>query len=175
MTTQTQPTTGKPSNIINFPRERCYSRPKPGHGFNPVLAEPLTTAQRVELSQAIDQALRVYWDCYSPSVAANWAWNRLRVRFNVLHVDDLRQDQFEDALQEVVRMAAGLAGYLDFREELKLFITREVIGAGTPWTPAVARAWRKKMRASLPERPDWLAMAKAIGPGSVAAAAEDES
>lgn len=52
--------------------------------------------------------------------------------------------------------------YFSFRYELREFICREVIGAGTPWTPNVAKNWKKKMKQVVPPRPDWLAMQKKL-------------
>ena len=45
-----------------------------------------------------------------------------------------------------------------FRSEFREFVNREVIGAGTPWTPYLARQWRERMKKELPVRPDWLAI-----------------
>lgn len=120
-------------------------------------AKPVTISnqQREQLRQAIHQALGgAYLDLGSGSSAA--AANRLRVRFSVASVDDLPADQFQEVLTEVTRIQADLRAYYIFRAELRDFVVREIIGAGTPWTPDLVRKWRAKLGHTLPDRPEWL-------------------
>jgi hypothetical protein len=94
-----------------------------------------------------------------PEAFSCWAWNRLQVRFNIKSPDELSQEQFEAAMEEIERMHADLMKFTVFQAELTEFLAREVIGAGTPWIPTLAEHWQAKMRMNLPKRPDWMAMA----------------
>lgn len=120
-----------------------------------VKPSPISNQQRVQLRQAIDLALTgCYHDLGNGGPAA--VANRLRVRFGVASLDDLPADRFQEALAEVARVQADLRAYFTFRAELRDFVVREIIGAGTPWTPDLARKWRAKMGHTLPDRPEWM-------------------
>lgn len=128
-------------------------------------ARPITlsTRQREQLRQAIDRALGGVHSDLGGGVSEAVA-NRLRVRFSVASVDDLLADQFPSVLEEVTRIQADLSAYYHFRAELRNFVVREIIGAGTPWTPDLVRKWRAKMGHTLPDRPEWLQVQRQITP-----------
>lgn len=131
----------------------------------PVLSHP----ERERLAQAMRFALAGL-----DRNAGNqmWAANRLRVRFGLAHLDQMRPDQLPQALAELERLHDDLRAFFAFRAELHAFLDQEIIGAGTPWTPALARKWRAKLHATLPTRPDWLLIARQLAQGTATQAAQ---
>lgn len=122
------------------------------------LPEPeprLSDAQRRELDRAIGRA--GVWECGNES-AKQWAHNRLRVMLNLRRIDDMHPDQLPLALAEMERLAQDLAAYFRFCYEQREFVCREIIGAGTPWTPTLVKNWKAQLKLTVPDRPDWLAM-----------------
>ena len=123
----------------------------------------LTAKERGELTQAMRYALGGLPPGEVDS-AMQWLNNRLRVKLNLASLDQLTRDQLPAVMDELERLRTqDLPEFYKFRAELREFMHKEVIGAGVPWTPAVARKWRKKMRKTLPTRPDWLRMAAEEG------------
>lgn len=81
---------------------------------------------------------------------------------NLRNIEDMHPDQLPLALAELERMKQDLSAYFSYRYEEKEFVCREIIGAGTPWTPTLAKDCRAKLKQTVPARPDWLAMRKKI-------------
>jgi prophage antirepressor-like protein len=120
-------------------------------------APRLSHAQRLELSRAAGQALAgAHRECGEGG--EQWVYNRLRVRLNLRHIEDMHPSQLPEALAELEQLKRDLSAYFSFRAELREFLCREVIGAGTPWTPNVAKKWKAQLKEVVPERPDWLAI-----------------
>ncbi len=115
--------------------------------------EPLSFRQREELAHAMAAAVA---GLGSQGGAREHVANRLRVLCRVRSLAELTTAHLPVIEEELERIREDLSNFLAFRAELREFINREVIGAGLPWTPAVARRWRKEMKGRLPERPDWL-------------------
>jgi phage anti-repressor protein len=121
-------------------------------------AEPehltLSAAQRHQLTQAVHRSVAGF----DNNGGDMWAWNRLRVKLNLRSANDIRPDQLPLALAELADIAENLMAFFHFRAELREFVEREVIGAGTPWTNNVSRKWKAQMQTTIPPRPDWLLM-----------------
>lgn len=45
---------------------------------------------------------------------------------------------------------------------LRVFLCREMIGAGTPWTSDVTKKWKARMKQTVPDKPDWLMLHKKL-------------
>jgi len=118
----------------------------------------LTAKERAELKQAMRLTLG---GLPSGDIdnAVQWLTNRLRVRFNLANLDQLTRDQLPAVHEELEGLRETMKAVYNFRAELRDFTHKEIIGAGAPWTPAVARKWKKKMKRTIPPRPDWLRMA----------------
>jgi hypothetical protein len=131
--------------------------------FQP-LPEPeprLSSSQRHELNKAIRHALAgAHQECGEGG--EQWVYNRLRIKLHLRNIDDMHPDQLPDALAEVKQLEQDLRGYFSFRYEQREFICREIIGAGTPWTPTLAKNWKAQLKQLVPARPDWLAMKKKL-------------
>lgn len=125
-----------------------------GMELRAVSPEPtLTPAQRRELDEAIGRALAGAWDCGG---ARQWLANRLRVKFNLRDLDEMPASLLPAAIEECRAVERELMNWYAFRAEMRAFVEQQIIGAGAPWTPSLARAWREKMKETLPPRPDWL-------------------
>lgn len=134
-----------------------YTLAKPAE---PAPASTLSTAQHVELYQAVRDALSGGWEFGKNG--EQWAWNRLRVKLNLRSINDMHPDQLPAALAEMKTLQEDMMAYFGFRSELREFIEREIIGAGTPWTASVARKYKDKMKTLVPPRPEWLTMQKQL-------------
>lgn len=55
------------------------------------------------------------------------------MKFSLKNMDDILPGQLSSALVEIERLKEDLSAYFGFRAELRDFLCREVIGAGTPW------------------------------------------
>ncbi len=120
-------------------------------------SERLTPKERERLLGAMRTALAGLEDGNGAMMALT---NRIRVLCRVRNIDDLRRDDLAVVDAELARLREhDLPEYYKFRAEMREFLHREVIGAGTPWTPVVTRKWRARMKKTLPPRPDWLHMA----------------
>lgn len=118
----------------------------------------LSPAQRLELDQAIKHALKGLWDECSDETGRQWACNRLRVMLNLRRIEDMHPDQLPLALAELERLRQDLSAFFEYRAEERRFLCREIIGAGTPWTPHLAKECKAKLKQAVPPRPDWLLM-----------------
>ncbi|QBQ54008.1 ORF6N domain-containing protein [Nitrosococcus wardiae] len=118
----------------------------------------ISHAQRQELNHAIDRALgsAVSRDCGESG--QQWVRNRLRVKLNLRHIEDMRPDQLPLALAELEWLSQDLDGYLAYRAKQREILCREIIGGGTPWTPHLAKEWMAELKQAVPPRPDWLVM-----------------
>lgn len=129
-----------------------YTLPRPAEPLQVVISNE----QRYQLYEALNRALA---GCREfGSSGDQWAWNRIRVKLNLRSINDMHPDQFQDAMAEMQQLQNDIRAYFGFRRELHDFIEREVIGAGTPWTAGIARKYRAKMKALVPQRPEWLAL-----------------
>ncbi|ADE14165.1 hypothetical protein Nhal_0992 [Nitrosococcus halophilus Nc 4] len=118
----------------------------------------LSPAQRLELDQAIKHALTGLWDECSDETGRQWVCNRLRVMLHLRRIEDMHPDQLPLALAELERLKQDLSAFFEFRAKERRFLCREIIGAGTPWTPHLAKQWKAELKQTVPPRPDWLAM-----------------
>ncbi|ADE14191.1 hypothetical protein Nhal_1018 [Nitrosococcus halophilus Nc 4] len=113
--------------------------------------------QRRKLHEAIVRALGgAHRECGESG--QQWVHNRLRVKLNLRHIEDMHPDQFPEAMAEIEQLDQDLGGYFKLRAELRQFVCREIIGAGTPWTPHLAKQWEAELKQAVPPRPDWLVM-----------------
>lgn len=122
-------------------------------------SDRLTAKERAKLAEAMRLTLGGL-PLDEINAAMQWLNNRLRVKLNLAHLDQLTRDHLPAVREELERLRAhDLSEFYKFRAELREFLHHEIIGAGVPWTPAVARKWKEKMKKTIPPRPDWLRMA----------------
>lgn len=134
----------------------------PEHESQPFEPAPrISHAQRLEINRAIHRTLGGAWNECGEG-GTQWVYNRLRVKLNLQYIEDLHPDHLMLVLDEIKQLEQDLSAYFSFRIELREFICREVIGAGTPWTPHEARKWRARMKQLVPPRLEWLAMRKQL-------------
>jgi len=115
----------------------------------------LTAKERAALTEHMRQALGGL-DPSDITPAMQWLNNRIRVKCHLRHLDELTHDDLPAVKDELEHLRThDLPEFFKFRAELREFLHQEIIGAGTPWTPAIARKWRQRMKTILPERPDW--------------------
>ncbi|ADE14155.1 BRO domain protein [Nitrosococcus halophilus Nc 4] len=130
------------------------------HDFEP---EPrLSSAQRLELDQAIKHALTGLWDECSDETGRQWACNRLRVMLHLRRIEDMHPDQLPLAFAELERLKEDLSAFFEYRAKERRFLCREIIGAGTPWTPHLTKQLMAELKQTVPPRPDWLEMRKKL-------------
>lgn len=115
----------------------------------------ISSAQRQELTQAIGIAL-IGTGRECGESGTQWVYNRLRVKLNLRHIEDMHPNQFPEAIAEVEQLKQDLNGYCRFRARQREFVCQEIIGAGTPWTPHLAKEWEAQLNQVIPPRPDWL-------------------
>ena len=88
--------------------------------------------------------------------------NHLRVVFQVASVRDIPADCFEAAMTLVASKKQASDQFLVAVGEAREWFSREVLGAGVPWTTAVAKRMVEEIRSRVtpPQTVDWLALAK---------------
>lgn len=125
----------------------------------PAMRPAISIEQHARLSDAISKA------------CAGWVFNRgdqqhihnhLRVAFQVASVRDIPADCFDAAMTLVTSKQEACGQFLVAVAEARDWFAREVLGAGVPWTPAVARRMSQEIgrRVILPPKVDWLALAE---------------
>lgn len=90
-----------------------------------------------------------------------WVYNHMRVAFQVAKVEHIPQEFFPLAKQLIASKREAHREFVHFICGLCRWFEREVLGAGTPWTPAIQKKLTKKLKRQviLPPKVDWLALA----------------
>ncbi len=119
----------------------------------------LTDEQQKEIASAI-QMMAHDWAFGESS--QNWIYNHLRVAFQVARWQDIPAEQFPAVKALVESKREPIRQFVDFLFEARSYFAKEVLGAGTPWTPAIQRKLSQEMgrRVILPPKVDWLALAE---------------
>ena len=127
---------------------------------SPAMRPALTTAQKRELKQKIWQ-MAPNWISQS---GEQWICNHLRVAFQVARFDDIPSDCFDAAMALLESKQKTISQYIELFCELRSWFEREVLGAGTPWTPHIRKMIFAKLgrQVILPPKVDWLALADEV-------------
>ncbi|CAK0774117.1 hypothetical protein CCP4SC76_5810003 [Gammaproteobacteria bacterium] len=127
----------------------------------------LTPNQHNDLMQSIHFALAGVDNDSVEENNSQWVTNRLRVRCNIASIQAMRPDQLALALAELDQLKQDLKAYFEFRAEIREMLKKEIIGAGTPWTPTISQQWRAKFKTCVPANPEWLVMQRQLAVGTV--------
>lgn len=119
----------------------------------------ITPEQQRELKADIRQ-ISANWLCLKDQ----WIYNHVRVAFHVDRFEHIPQDLFPVAKQLIDSKKEATSQFLCFIRDLKDWFEREVLGAGTPWTPAIQKklTCQMKRQVILPPKVDWLALADEV-------------
>ena len=124
----------------------------------PAAPQPTLSAdQQAELANQV-RSCTAAW-IYSSQTAA-WIYNHLRVAFNVSRWQDIPESHYAAALALLNSKRAAAQEFLLFVNESRDWFNREVMGAGTPWTPALQRKLNAERGRRVPMPPvvDWRAL-----------------
>lgn len=117
----------------------------------------LSAEQQTELANQV-RSIVAAW-IYSSQTSA-WIYNHLRVAFNVSRWQDIPESHYAAALALLNSKRAAAQEFLRFVNESRDWFNREVMGAGTPWTPALQRKLNAERgrRVPMPSVVDWRAL-----------------
>lgn len=121
--------------------------------------QPITRQQLNELSHAIHMASINYK--YQNQCSQGLA-NRIRVMCNIHRIEAIPASRFDEVMDMVAEVKKSNQIFSKLMHEMILEYHASYIAAGVPWTPHLKRMWKKQFEAKLPERPDWLEVAKTI-------------
>ena len=100
----------------------------------PEEATTLTLDQQREINEEISKCVGCY---LFPKAASAWITNHLYVAFHVAHLRDIPAKHFGAALALVRSKHEAAASFRNFISETCNWFEREIMGGGTPWTPAL--------------------------------------
>lgn len=122
--------------------------------------EELSREQWQQLSRAMQNAVAGWF--LGSDAGMQWVHNRMRTEFNIRRIEELPPERLPSALALLADLGQKASQMTGFIMELRGAYYRDVIGAGHPWTPWIARQLGgAKM---VPSNPDWrsLALARAL-------------
>lgn len=120
--------------------------------------EALSSEQWRQLSLAAQRASANWF--LSGDATNQWLHNRLRTEFNIRQIADLPPSKLPEALAILKDIEAKASVLCTIAIGLRDAFHRDIIGAGDPWTPWVARQLGGAHM--VPERPDWKALGRAL-------------
>lgn len=123
----------------------------------PALRPSITREQCQELKDGI-RFLSNNW----MRINDQWVYNHLRVAFQVAKFEHIPQDMFPTAKKLIESKKEATIQFIGFVIEARNWFEREVLGAGTPWTPSIQRKMTRQLKRQviLPPKVDWLALEK---------------
>lgn len=126
----------------------------------PAPAAPQPTLSAAQQAELADQVRRCTGAWIYSSQTAAWIYNHLRVAFNVSRWQDIPESHYAAALALLNSKRAAAQEFLLFVNESCAWFNREVMGAGTPWTPALQRKLNAERGRRVPMPPvvDWRAL-----------------
>lgn len=122
--------------------------------------EELSKEQWQQLSRAMQNAVAGWF--LGSDAGMQWVHNRMRTEFNIRRIEELPPERLPSALALLADLGQKASQMTGFIMELRGAYYRDVIGAGHPWTPWIARQLGgAKM---VPSNPGWrsLALARAL-------------
>lgn len=131
-------------------------------GMQLKLAEPpreeLSREQWAALSRAAQQAVCGWF--LGGDAGTQWVHNRLRTEFNIRRLEELPPERVPDALALLADLSDKAGQMTRLVMGLRDAYYRDVIGAGHPWTPWLAR--RLGGANMIPANPDWRSLGQAL-------------
>ena len=121
----------------------------------------LTPEQQDSINRQLDSLTNLW---VFGSAAKGWAFNHLRVAFQVARWQDIPSAQFP-AVQALIDSKHEAAGqFCGFVMEARDWFEKNVMGGGEPWTPAIKRKLAKELpqAVNIPARVDWHALAEQV-------------
>ena len=130
----------------------------------PAMRPAITYEQCQELKKGI-RCLSSNW----LRLSDQWVYNHLRVAFQVAKFEHIPRDMFPAAEALIESKKEATSQFISFVIDARSWFEREVLGAGTPWTPAIQRQLTRQLKRQviLPPKVDWLALEKQAKQGKV--------
>lgn len=127
----------------------------------PAMRPALTDEQWKQAHHAMHMCTSAW--CFGDE-SKGWLYNHMRVVFQVARIEDIPADQYEVLMQLIRSKEAASRDFLDFLAQAREWFSKEVLGGGQPWTPAIkAKLTRQlKRQVILPPKVDWLALAAQV-------------
>lgn len=136
------------------PRQPAANQPT----AEPPIPAPITSEQRNELFTTANDIFRSF-DGFQQS-ATGWYYNRLRTHYHLKRTEDLRQDDYADAMALLEAQKPKVKHYNAIAEKMRESFFRDVIGDGECWT-----AWLSRQAGGahcISDTPDWKQIARDI-------------
>lgn len=126
------------------------------------LAEPqreeLSKEQWTALCNGIRRATANY--LLSEESCRQWMHNRMRTEFNIRRIEELPPARLPEALAILTELERSASALVSLISGLRDAYCRDVIGAGHPWTPWIARQLGGSHM--VPSNPDWVAIGRSL-------------
>lgn len=143
---------------------KSYFRTKPSQQVanqptaEPPIPAPITSEQRHELFTTANDIFRSFGGFQQS--ATGWYYNRLRTHYHLKRTEDLRQDDYADAMALLEAQKPKVKHYNAIAEKMRESFFRDVIGDGECWT-----AWLSRQAGGahcISDTPDWKQIARDI-------------
>ncbi|MCU7836724.1 MAG: hypothetical protein KZQ83_15925 [gamma proteobacterium symbiont of Taylorina sp.] len=139
--------------ILYFPSNEITFQPNPDDS-------PITykQAERIkEVASNVAGYLGVYHELIQKHI-----YNKLRVVFCVLRIEDIPQQYYEAALELIDQIKHELCHFNSFLRAINESFAKKILRGDDPWAPSTKTQWCKKFSKDFPDRPDWRKLAKEI-------------
>lgn len=142
------------AKILYFPNNETTFHPSPDD-------RPLTIQQFEYIDDKIKSAAYRLDDDFHQLATKNIR-NKLRVVFCVRRIEDIPRHQLAEALNVVEQSEKEIIAFRCFVDNLKASFAKNVLRGCDPWTPSLQKKLVRQQARTLPDRPDWTALAKEV-------------
>ena len=123
---------------------------------------PISEKEFIQLRNAIHVA---FVGRYFADADIQWAWNRIRAIYGLQNVRQLPARHLPEIMAWLDQLKEKNSRFTDLLQEIIDRYRKEVISQGAPWTPRLKRDYQKLYQQHLPDRPDWVEVARQVMEG----------
>jgi len=142
------------AKILYFPNTETTFRPSPD--------DRGLTIQQFEYLDAEIKTVAGRLDDDFHQLATKNIRNKLRVVFCVRRIEDIPQHHLAEALNVVEQAEKEIIAFRHFIDNMKASFADKVLRGGDPWTPSLQKKLVRRQAKTLPDRPDWRALAEEV-------------